>query len=70
MKLWSWITEWVLPLFGDIPQTELNLGNLGILTITDMLAIMFWLVLGYVLVQLLILTPYRWIRKLCKQKGV
>lgn len=69
MKLWDWIVEWLLPLFGDLPTTQIDIGQWGTWTIEQMLAVMFWLVLGYVLVQLLILTPYRWIRKLFKQRG-
>lgn len=69
MKLWDWIIGWVLPLFGELPTNQIDMGQLGTWTIEQMLAVMFWLALGYVLVQTFILMPYRWIRKLCKDRG-
>lgn len=68
MKLWDWIVEWLLPLFGELPTTSIDMGQLGTWTVEQMLSVMFWLALGYVLVQTLILMPYRWIRKLCKDR--
>ena len=47
MKLWDWITDWVLPLFGELPITPIDMGQLGTWTIEQMLAVMFWLALGY-----------------------
>ena len=69
MRLWDWIVEWLLPLFGEIPTASINLGNFGMLTITEILAIMFWVSLGYVICNVLVLLPYRWIMRLLKGKG-
>lgn len=64
MQLWNWISEQLLPLFGDLPDIALDLGHLGTLTIENMLQIMFWLCVGYVVVNILVLWPYHAIRKL------
>lgn len=66
MQLWNWISEQLLPLFGDLPDVALDLGHLGTLTIENMLQIMFWICVGYVVVNVLVLWPYHAIRKLLR----
>lgn len=68
MQLWNWISEQLLPLFGDLPEVALDLGHLGTLTIENMLQIMFWLCVGYVVVNVLVLWPYKGIKKLFRIK--
>lgn len=68
MPLWNWIAEYLLPLFGDVPTIELNLGHLGTLTIENILQIMFWVTIGYVCVNVLVLLPYEWCMRLFGRK--
>lgn len=69
MKLWDWISQQLLPLFGELPQVELNLGNFGTLSIENIIQMMFWLAIGYVMVQVLVLLPYDWVMHLMRRKG-
>lgn len=64
MALYDWIAEYVLPLFGDLPTVSLDLGNFGTLTIENIIQIMFWVVLGWVVINILVIIPYEWICKL------
>lgn len=69
MALWDWISGYVLPLFGELPNVSFDLGHLGTLTIENMIQIMFWLSIGYVVVNILIFWPYKWFNKLLHKKG-
>lgn len=69
MTLWDWIAGYVLPLFGELPTVSLDLGHLGTLTIENMIQIMFWIAIGFVVVNVLILWPYDWIKRLLHKKG-
>lgn len=69
MRLWDWISQELLPLFGELPQVELNLGNFGTLSIENIIQMMFWLAIGYVMVQVLVLLPYDWCMHLMRRKG-
>lgn len=65
MVLYDWIAEYILPLFGVLPTEPLDLGFLGTLTIENIFQVIFWTVLGVILVDLLVILPYQWINKLC-----
>lgn len=69
MTLWDWIAGCVLPLFGELPTVSLDLGHLGTLTIENMIQIMFWIAIGFVTVNVLILWPYNWFKRLLHKKG-
>ena len=69
MTLWDWIAGHVLPLFGELPTVSLDLGHLGTLTIENMIQIMFWIAIGFVVVNILILWPYNWFKRLLHKKG-
>lgn len=69
MKLWDWISQQLLPLFGDLPRVELNFGDFGTLSIENIIQLMFWVGIGYVTVQVLVLLPYDWCMHLMRRKG-
>lgn len=69
MKLWDWISGQLLPLFGDVPMVQLDFGNFGSLSIEQILQVMFWISVGYVAIDVLVILPYYWINKLMRRKG-
>lgn len=69
MRLWDWISGELLPLFGEVPTVQLDFGNLGTLSIENIISIMFWVAVSYVAVDILVILPYHWINKLMRRKG-
>ena len=68
MQLWNWINEQLFPLFGEVPTQPIQLGDFGSITIEQLLQLMFWVAVGYVAIQVLVLLPYDWCMKLLRRK--
>lgn len=66
MTLFEWITDRLLPIFGSAPmETTFDLGYFGTLTLEQIVTLIFWIPLVVISVDLLLVLPYRWIKKLC-----
>ncbi len=59
MVLWDFLEKLLFPLFGDIPSEAINMGWFGTFTITQILQLIFWLVVGGSAIHLLCYLPYR-----------
>lgn len=59
MQLYNWLTEMLLPIFGDISATEGALDTFGNI---------FWFVLSCCVVHFVVYVPYRAILKLIHWK--
>lgn len=69
MKLWDWIEGQLFPLFGTLPEYEINFGHLGTFTTVQFLQFFFWVAVGYVAINVLVLLPYEWCMRLLRRKG-
>ena len=68
MALWDFLEKLLFPLFGEIPPEAINMGWLGTFTITQLLQLLFWLVVGGSAIHFLCYLPYRWILSLMQVK--